>query len=167
MRAKVPAIQRGFGERDKRKGLRRSYVEDFAADVGPEFFHLVGNSVPHDEHAPRGKIAANSAIFRRVINVGSGGSGGVAENFGIVEASGAGVGVSDEEALERVIDAMRCCSLLNHIIAGILPKNGGENGDGHVAANAVIAEFGAKALAVSGPALSPRGRRIAGLAQGG
>src|SRR5579863_8458576 len=51
---------------------RRLLVENLPANVRPKFLHLVGNSVPHDEHGKCGDIAADGAVFRRVIRVGNG-----------------------------------------------------------------------------------------------
>src|ERR1700746_1947393 len=60
---------------------RRLLVKDSSADVWPEFLHLVGNSVPHDEHGKRADIATDGAVFRRVISVGNGGGHSVADGF--------------------------------------------------------------------------------------
>src|SRR5438445_12874098 len=72
-------------------------VEDFAANIGPEFSQFVGHAIPHHEHSQCPYVSRESAIFRRVVEIGDAGRRRVAAEFGVVEPRMARVRAGHEE----------------------------------------------------------------------
>ena len=56
-------------------------MEDFAADVWPEFFYFVGEAIVEDEGDEGAGVAGGGAVFGGVIDIGDCGGGGVAYGF--------------------------------------------------------------------------------------
>src|SRR5215471_3814992 len=97
-RRQYPAARREAGASvarvEERGGnrLRVLFVEEPAANIRPELLQFVGQPVPHDEHAQCFYVAAGSAVFGSVVDIGNSGGRGVADDLRVVETGSPGIG---------------------------------------------------------------------------
>ena len=45
-------------------------MEHLAANVGPKFLQLVGETIPEDQETKRGSVSTEGAVFRGMVDVG-------------------------------------------------------------------------------------------------
>src|SRR2546428_625492 len=103
-------------------------VENFAANIGPEFSQFIGYRIPHHEHSQCPHVSRESAIFRRVVEIGDAGRRRVAEEFGVVEPRMTRVRASHEKSAKGIPSAGRGASAPLLVVARIFTKKAWENG---------------------------------------
>src|SRR5579859_1237342 len=135
--------------------LRSVFVEDLATNIRPEFFHFIGNAIPHQQHAERPGVAPEGAIVRGMIDVGESCGGSVAGNFRIIEAQMSGIRARDEKSIDGVVGAVSERAFAHLVVARILVQYGGKYGGGHIRANSVVGKRSSISLSVGSPALAP------------
>ena len=115
-------------------------MEDFAANVRPEFLHFVGQAIVQNQKTKSAGVAGSVAVLLRMVDVGDGRRSSVSDGFGLVKAHGAGIFAGDEQAIHGVKRAVPERPSPQLIVARIFVQQTGKDGGGHIRADRVVRE---------------------------